>query len=55
MENLRSDVSLDLSMATAAAVVGILAMVEVWVGLQFLHRVSLSLPGIVHAFLTAAL
>lgn len=55
MGNLRSDVSLDLSMASAAAVVGILATVEVWMGLQFLHRVSLSLPGIVHAFLTAAL
>ena len=55
MDTLHSDISIGISIATAAAVVAVLATVELWMGLHLLHRVSLSLPGILHAFLTSGL
>ena len=55
MDSLHSDISVHISIAMAAAVVGLLTAVEFWMGLRLLHQVSLSLPGIVHAFVTPSL
>lgn len=55
MEHRHTDFSFEVSLGFAAVALAALAAIEFWMGLTLFDQASLTMPGLVHAFVTSAL